>query len=46
MELEPYKDRLFGYPATLSREMNGAYRVVDYREMRISMGAMRSPKGG
>jgi hypothetical protein len=44
MELEPYKDRLFGYPATLSREMNGAYRVVDYREMRDINGRDEIPE--
>jgi hypothetical protein len=32
--LAPYKDDLFAYPATLSESDSGAYRVVDYREMR------------
>jgi hypothetical protein len=32
--LEPYKDDLFAYPATLSSDDEGAYRVVDYREQR------------
>lgn len=32
--LAPYKDDLFAYPATLSEADGGAYRVVDYREMR------------
>ena len=32
--LEPFKDDLFAYPATLSSEDGGAYLVVDYREAR------------
>ena len=32
--LEPYKDDLFAYPATLSSQDDGAYRVVDYKEAR------------
>jgi predicted peptidase len=32
--LQPFKDDLFAYPATLSSENGGAYRVVDYRETR------------
>ncbi|WP_376704619.1 alpha/beta hydrolase [Mesorhizobium sp. ISC25] len=34
LELKPFKDDLFAYPATLSSENNGAYSVIDYREMR------------
>lgn len=34
LELAPYKDRLFALPAMLSESDGGAYRVVDYREMR------------
>ena len=30
----PFKDDLFAYPATLSSDDDGAYRVVDYREQR------------
>ena len=33
-ELRPFKDRLFAYPAILDSADGGAYRVVDYREMR------------
>ena len=32
--LKPFKDDLFAYPTLLSSSDNGAYRVVDYREMR------------
>lgn len=32
--IPPHKDDLFGYPATLSEKDGGAYRVVDYQEMR------------
>ncbi|MER9231775.1 alpha/beta hydrolase [Mesorhizobium sp. M0622] len=34
LELKPFKDDLFAYPATLSSESNGAYTVIDYRELR------------
>jgi pimeloyl-ACP methyl ester carboxylesterase len=34
LELAPYKDALFAYPAELSSRDNGAYRVFDYREYR------------
>ncbi|ESZ70229.1 phospholipase [Mesorhizobium sp. L103C119B0] len=34
LELKPYKDDLFAYPATLSSTDKGAYTVIDYREMR------------
>ena len=34
LELKPFKDDLFAYPTTLSSAENGAYTVIDYREMR------------
>ena len=34
IELKPFKDDLFAYPATLSSGDNGAYTVIDYRELR------------
>lgn len=34
LSLKPFKDELFAYPATLSSGDNGAYTVLDYREMR------------
>jgi len=34
LELKPFKDDLFAYPATLSSDTDGAYTVIDYREMR------------
>ncbi|RWB16737.1 MULTISPECIES: alpha/beta fold hydrolase [Mesorhizobium] len=34
LELKPFKDDLFAYPATLSTGDNGTYTVLDYREMR------------
>jgi dienelactone hydrolase len=34
LELKPYKDDLFAYPATLSSSDNGAYTVIDYQELR------------
>jgi len=34
LELKPFKDDLFAYPATLSTGDGGAYTVIDYREMR------------
>lgn len=34
LQLAPFKDRLFAYPALLSQSDGGAHRVVDYREMR------------
>lgn len=33
-QLAPYKDDLFAYPTTISEADGGAYRVVDYRELR------------
>ncbi|MDZ5696467.1 alpha/beta hydrolase [Chelativorans sp. M5D2P16] len=33
-QLAPLKDRLFGYPDVLERRDDGAYRIIDYREMR------------
>jgi pimeloyl-ACP methyl ester carboxylesterase len=32
--LGPHKDELFAYPATLSEKGGGAYRVIDYQELR------------
>lgn len=32
--LAPYKDGLFAYPATLEASADGAFRRIDYREMR------------
>jgi pimeloyl-ACP methyl ester carboxylesterase len=34
LALKPFKDDLFADPATLSSENNGAYTVIDYRELR------------
>ncbi|RVB28254.1 alpha/beta hydrolase, partial [Mesorhizobium sp. M7A.F.Ca.CA.001.16.1.1] len=34
LSLKPFKDDLFAYPPTLSSDSNGAYTVIDYREMR------------
>ncbi|WP_246506354.1 alpha/beta hydrolase [Mesorhizobium silamurunense] len=34
LSLKPFKDDLFAYPAALSTGDNGAYTVLDYREMR------------
>ena len=34
MELAPYKDRLFAYPAVIERRDGGSFIAVDYREMR------------
>jgi len=34
LELVPFKDRLFAYPAIIEERDGGAYRVVDYREER------------
>ena len=34
LELAPYKDALFAYPAELSSRDDGDYRVFDYREYR------------
>ncbi|MCC2689529.1 MAG: phospholipase [Rhizobiaceae bacterium] len=33
-QLKAFKDELFAYPAILSQDAGGAYRVVDYREAR------------
>ena len=33
-KLNPFKDDLFAYPATLSSGDGGAYTVIDYRELR------------
>lgn len=34
VELAPFKDRLFAYPAVLESRDGGAYRMIDYREVR------------
>ncbi|WP_292582536.1 MULTISPECIES: alpha/beta hydrolase [unclassified Mesorhizobium] len=34
LSLKPFKDELFAYPAALSSGDDGAYTVLDYREMR------------
>ncbi|QKD04128.1 alpha/beta hydrolase family protein [Mesorhizobium loti] len=34
LELKPFRDDLFAYPAALSSDTNGVYTVLDYREMR------------
>lgn len=34
LSLKPFKDDLFAYPPTLSSDTNGAYTVIDYRELR------------
>lgn len=44
IELAPFKDNLFAYPATISTELGGAYRVVDYREMRDINGRDEIPE--
>ena len=43
-QLEPYKDRLFAYPGILSSADGGAYRVVDYDEMRDINGRDEVPE--
>ena len=40
---EPFKDDLFAYPATLSSSDDGAYRVIDYRELRDVNGRDADP---
>ncbi len=42
--LAPFKDELFAYPAILSQEDGGAYRVVDYQEMRDINGRDEIPE--
>ena len=42
-ELKPFKDDLFGYPAILSSSDDGAYRVIDYRELRDVNGRDSDP---
>ncbi len=42
--LKPYKDRLFAYPDILSEADGGAYRVVDYQEMRDINGRDEVPE--
>lgn len=34
IQLSPYKDRLFAYPSVLEASPDGAYRLIDYRELR------------
>ncbi len=34
LELKPFRDRLFAYPAVLESRDDGAYLVLDYQEMR------------
>ncbi len=42
--LKPFKDELFAYPAILSEADGGAYRVVDYQEMRDINGRDEVPE--
>jgi len=42
--LSPYKDELFAYPGIVSTSDGGAYRVVDYREMRDINGRDEIPE--
>jgi len=42
--LAPYKDELFAYPAILSEADGGAFRVVDYQEMRDINGRDEIPE--
>ena len=44
LQLSPFKDDLFAYPALLSSRDGGAYRVVDYREMRDINGRDQIPE--
>ncbi|MCT7375206.1 alpha/beta hydrolase [Chelativorans salis] len=34
LQLAPFKDQLFTYPPILESHDNGAYRIIDYRELR------------
>lgn len=43
-ELKPHKDGLFAYPAILESRDDGAFRVVDYREMRDINGRDEVPE--
>ena len=42
--LKPYKDDLFAYPGILESRDDGAYRIVDYREMRDINGRDEVPE--
>lgn len=42
--LSPHKDELFAYPAILSEADGGAYKVVDYQEMRDINGRDEIPE--
>ena len=42
--LAPFKDQLFAYPKTLRESDGGAYRVVDYQEMRDINGRDEIPE--
>ena len=42
--LAPFKDQLFAYPKTLGESDGGAYRVVDYQEMRDINGRDEIPE--
>lgn len=44
LTLSPYKDELFAYPGIASTSDGGAYRVVDYREMRDINGRDEIPE--
>jgi hypothetical protein len=44
LELDPYQDALFAYPATLLREDDGAFLAVDYQEMRDINGRDEIPE--
>lgn len=43
-QLKPFKDELFVYPGILESRDDGAYRVVDYREMRDINGRDEVPE--
>lgn len=43
-QLAPFKDLLFSYPAILESQDGGAYRIVDYREMRDIKGRDAVPE--
>lgn len=42
-KLPAHKDRLFAYPATLSSELGGDYRIIDYNEKRDINGRDQVP---
>lgn len=43
-QIDPFKDRLFAYPGILERRDDGAYLVVDYRELRDINGRDQVPE--